>query len=99
MPTNPGPPPARGPAGRPGPGGPTADDLRKRAHARLAERVDIGRSRHKPVSLLRQEARRVLDLFLDIEVPGWPKPDRDRFVEEVIGEVLGLGPLDELFRD
>jgi pilus assembly protein CpaF len=78
---------------------PTPDDLRKKAHVRLGERIDFSRSRHKPISLLRQEARRVLDLFFDLEVPAWPKADRDRLAEEVLGESLALGPLEELFRE
>jgi hypothetical protein len=77
----------------------TPDELRKKAHARLAERIDFGRSRHKPISLFRQEARRVLDLLFEVEVPGWPKADRDRLAEDVLAETLGLGPLEELFRD
>jgi hypothetical protein len=82
-----------------GTAGLTPDIIRKRAHTRLVERLDPARSRHKPISLLRQEARRILDLFLELEVPLWPKPDRDRLAEEVIAEAIGLGPLDELFRD
>jgi hypothetical protein len=77
----------------------TPAEVRKRALVRLNERIDFARSRHKPISLLRQEARRVLDLFLDLEVPLWPKADRDKLAEEVVAEVLGLGPLEELFRD
>lgn len=97
--SNPGPAPAKSLTGRLGTAGPTVDDLRRKAHARVAERVDATRSRFKPISLLRQEARRIVDLFLELEVPGWPKPDRDRLAEEVVGDTLGLGPLEELFRD
>jgi pilus assembly protein CpaF len=77
----------------------TPAEVRKRALARLAERIDFARSPHKPMSLLRQEARRVLDLFLDLEVPLWPKADRDKLAEDVVAEALGMGPLEELFRD
>src|SRR5947209_8656971 len=96
---NPGPAPATPRTGRLGTAGLTPDEVRRRAAVRLAERVDLARSRHKPISLLRQEARRVLDLFLELEVPLWAKADRDKIADDVIAEALGLGPLDELFRD
>lgn len=79
--------------------GVTPDELRAKAHHRLNERIDLTRSKHKPLSLMRQEARRVLDVFLELEVPIWPKTERDRIAEEVIAETPGFSPLDELFRD
>ena len=36
-------------------------ELQRRAHQRLAERIDLSKSRHKPLSILRQEGRRVVD--------------------------------------
>ncbi|OWK42939.1 hypothetical protein [Fimbriiglobus ruber] len=76
-----------------------AADLRRKAHARLAERIDPFRSRFKPLSLVRQEAKRVLEQFLDAEHPILTRGERDRLIEEVLGEALGFGPLEELFRD
>jgi hypothetical protein len=71
-------------------------DLPRRAHALLAERFPAHRVKHKPLSILRQEARRALEQFLDAQVP---RPERDRLIEEVLGEAAGFGPLEELFRD
>ena len=81
----------------PGAGGTGLDEVRKRAHARVAERIDPARSRFKPLSLLRQDARRTLEIYFDQDLPLFPKPDRDRLIEEVLGEAFG--PLEELFRD
>jgi hypothetical protein len=78
---------------------PTADDLRRKAAARLAERLDPARTRHKPLSLLRVEARRAVEQYLEVEAPTLPKADRDKLVEEVLADAIGLGPLEELFRD
>lgn len=74
-------------------------DLPKRAHALLAERFPLARTKHKPLSILRQEGRRALEQFLDAQVPPPAKADRDKLVEDVLGEANGFGPLEELFRD
>lgn len=75
------------------------DSLRKRATARVVERIDLAKSRHKPLSLLRQEAKRIVEQFLDTEAPTLPRPERDQIVEETLADVLGYGPLEELFHD
>jgi pilus assembly protein CpaF len=75
------------------------DELRKRAVVRVTERVDPARSRHKPISLVRQEARRVVDQFLDTEAAVLARSDRESLIDDVLADVPGLGPLDELFRD
>jgi pilus assembly protein CpaF len=74
-------------------------DLPRRAHALLAERFPAHRTKHKPLSILRQEGRRALEQFFDAQVPPPAKADRDRQVEEILGEANGFGPLEELFRD
>jgi pilus assembly protein CpaF len=74
-------------------------ELQKRAHQRLAERIDLAKSRHKPLSILRQEARRIVDQYYEYEQPGLAKADREKLVEDVLGESYGFGPLEELFRD
>jgi hypothetical protein len=74
-------------------------ELRQKAAIRLAERVDFARSKHKPVSLLRAEAKRTLEQFLDVEVPHWSRSDKDQFIEELIADAMGLGAIEELFRD
>ncbi|MGL6096371.1 MAG: hypothetical protein ACRC7O_11320 [Fimbriiglobus sp.] len=74
-------------------------DLRTRAHARLAERIDLTRSRHKPMSLLRAEAKRVLEQFYDIESVTLTRAERDRLVEDTIAASIGFSPLEELYRD
>jgi len=77
----------------------TVVDVRKKAHARIAEKIDLVRARHKPLSLLRQEAKRVLEQFLDAESPTLTRSDRDKLVDDVLAEGFGFGPLEELYRD
>lgn len=74
-------------------------DIRRRAHARLAERIDFAKSRHKPQSLVRQDARRTLEQFLDQDAPTLSRSDRDRLVEDVLAATAHIGVLDDLFRD
>ena len=74
-------------------------ELRQKAAVRLAERVDFARSKHKPLSLVRAEAKRALEQFLDVEVPHWPKPERDQLIEELLADAMGLGAIEELIRD
>ncbi len=85
------------PAGRPVTASPA--DLRRKAHARLAPLADPARSRHKPLSLLRMEARRLLEQFFDAEAAALTRAERDKLADELLTEEPGLGPLEELFRD
>jgi hypothetical protein len=80
-------------------GGKPPADLRRKAHARLAEKIDPARTRHKPLSLVRADARRLADQFLDAEAPALTRPERDRLAEDVLAALPGAGPLEELFRD
>ncbi|HET6573315.1 MAG TPA: hypothetical protein VFG68_06925 [Fimbriiglobus sp.] len=73
--------------------------VRRKAHARLAPLADPARARHKPLSLLRMEARRALEQFLVAECPTLPRAELTQLAEEVLAEAPGLGPLDDLFRD
>ncbi|MCZ2342192.1 MAG: hypothetical protein LC104_10415, partial [Bacteroidales bacterium] len=74
-------------------------DLRRRIYTRIAERIDPARTRHKPLSLLRQEAKRLCEQFLDSECPLLSRAERDGIVEEIVTNAPGIGPLEELFRD
>ncbi|MFO0849669.1 MAG: hypothetical protein U0871_14115 [Gemmataceae bacterium] len=78
---------------------PTPTDLRRKAYAKLAERLDPGRTRHRPLSLVRAEAGRLLDHLLDTEAPTLSREERDRLAQDVLASAPGVGPLEELFRD
>ena len=77
----------------------TPADPRKKAHARLAERIDLVRNRHKPLSILRAEGKRTLEQFYDQEGTALTRSDRDKLIEDLLAESVGFGPLEELFRD
>lgn len=77
----------------------TPADPRKKAHARLAERIDLTRNRHKPLTILRAEGKRTLEQFYDQEGTALTRSDRDRLIEDILAESVGFGPLEEAFRD
>ena len=52
-----------------------------------------------PSSILRQGLRAYAEQLTELEGSRLPKADRERLVDEVLAELLGYGPLDELFRD
>jgi pilus assembly protein CpaF len=73
--------------------------VKRRVLAKLEERMDLSASKRMPQSLLRQSLRQQADQIADLEARGFAKIDRDRLVDEVLGELLGYGPLEELFAD
>ena len=80
-------------------GTPSPVEMLRRAHTRLAERFDPSKTRHKPLSILRQEARRLLDQYFEVEWQALLKPDREKLIEDILSEAPGFGPMEELFRD
>lgn len=77
----------------------TYDAVKKRVLAKLEERLDTSASKRMPQSLLRQSLRQHADQITDQEARGFAKADRDRIIDEVLAELLGYGPLEELFAD
>ena len=75
------------------------EGLKARVLAKLEDRLDPGTSKRMPSSLLRQSIRTHAEQVTDHEARGLPRPDRERMVDEVLAELLGYGPLNELFRD
>jgi len=73
--------------------------IKTRALAKLEDRMDPSTSKRMPASLLRQSIRTHAEQIAETEGRGLPKPERERLVEEVLAELLGYGPLEELFRD
>ncbi len=73
--------------------------VKMRVLAKLEDRLDMSASKRMPASLLRQSIRQHAEQVADQEARGFAKPDRDRLVDEVLGELFGYGPLEELFAD
>jgi hypothetical protein len=75
------------------------ETVKQRVLAKLADRMDLNASKRMPPSLLRQNLRQYADQITESEARGFAKPERDRIVDEVLAELLGYGPLEELFAD
>jgi len=77
----------------------TFEGVKTRIIAKLEERMNPAASKRMPSSILRQSLRAYAEQLADQEGSRLAKPDRERLVDEVLAELLGYGPLDELFRD
>ena len=73
--------------------------VKTRIVARLEERMNPAASKRVPSSILRQGLRAHAEQLAEQEGRSLPKSDRERMVDDVLAELLGYGPLDELFRD
>jgi hypothetical protein len=78
---------------------PVFEVARSRVLAKLEDRMDVSASKRMPSSLLRQSLRTFAEQLAEQEGRGLPRPERERLVEEVLAELLGYGPLEELFHD
>lgn len=74
-------------------------DIRKRVLHRLLEKHDPAKSKHKPLSLLRPEIRRSAEQLLEQEASPLAPEERESLLDEILSDMPGLGPLDELFLD
>ena len=75
------------------------ESVKKRVLAKLEDRLDMSASKRMPPSLLRQSLRQHADQITELEARAFSKADRDRLVNDVLTELLGYGPLEELFAD
>jgi hypothetical protein len=77
----------------------TYEAVKKRILLKLEDRLDMSASKRMPQSLLRQSLRQHAEQITDQEARGFARSDRERLIEEVLSELLGYGPLEELFSD
>lgn len=80
-------------------GGQSFEAIKVKVLAKLEDRMDPSTSKRMPVSLLRQSLRTYAEQIAEQEGRGLQKSDRERLVDEVLAELLGYGPLEELFND
>jgi pilus assembly protein CpaF len=75
------------------------DELKKQIHTRLLDKLDLSRIGEVEGERLRREIRMVVEHLCDTENPLLNRAERDRLVEEILDETLGLGPLEALLKD
>ena len=95
-----------GPAGRPGGSGSgmvRASDrtfeLKSQIHRKLIRSLNLERVLSLPKDRLRSEIGRVVEKLLDDERVPMTAVEQNKIIEEVLDEVLGLGPLETLLKE
>jgi pilus assembly protein CpaF len=81
--------------------GPVKDfrDLNARVHRRLIDTLDLVEARKMPADQLQRECSHRLDALLNQERCPLSAPERQQLLRDVLDEIFGLGPLEELLRD
>ncbi len=75
------------------------ENIKRRIHQRLVDKVDLSRVGDLKGESFRREIRLVVEHLCDSENTYLNRSERDRVVEEVLDETLGLGPLEFLLKD
>ncbi|MCU0720207.1 MAG: CpaF family protein [Pirellula sp.] len=87
--------------GRPGDQGKQEDfeSTKKRIHQRLVDKLDLSRVGDLKGESFRREIRAVIEHLCESEKTHLNRSERDRLIDEVLDETLGLGPLEFLLKD
>jgi pilus assembly protein CpaF len=76
-----------------------AGELKARVQARLMETLDLVAAQKLPLEELRRECLRRIDVLLGEERAPLTTADKQKLLREVMDEIFGLGPIEELMRD
>jgi pilus assembly protein CpaF len=74
-------------------------ELKSQIHRKLISVLDLGRVSSLPKDRLRSEIGRVVERLLDDERVPMTAVEQNKIIEEVLDEVLGLGPLETLLKE
>ena len=75
------------------------EDIKRRIHGKLVDKLDLSRVGDLKGDTLKKEIRMVVEHLCDAEETLLNRQERERIVDEVIDEVLGLGPLELILKD
>jgi len=75
------------------------EDLKRRIHGKLVDKLDLTRVGDMAGDVLRREIRLVVEHLCDTEDTLLNRNERERLVDEVLDETFGLGPLEMLLKD
>ncbi|MHC4982328.1 MAG: CpaF family protein [Planctomycetota bacterium] len=73
--------------------------LKANVHRKLLETMDLLQARQMPAEKLRRECMRRVDLLVGEQKFPLSMPEKQQLVQDVMDEVFGLGPLEDLLRD
>jgi pilus assembly protein CpaF len=75
------------------------EDIKERIHNRLVDKLDLNRIDGVEGETLRREIRMIVEHLCDAEETLLNRQERERLIEEVLDQALGLGPLELLLKD
>jgi pilus assembly protein CpaF len=75
------------------------EDLKRRIHNKLVERIDLDRVGDVEQEALRREVRGIVENLCDAENTLLNRGERAKLIDEVLNEIFGLGPLEDLLHD
>ena len=75
------------------------ETIKRRMHQRLVDKLDLSKVSDLKGDSFRREIRMVVEHLCDSENTFLNRSERDKIVEEVLDETLGLGPLEMLLKD
>ena len=87
---------------RPESGQPTEsgfEALKRRIHGQLVQQIQLDELARLPEDKCRSEVRKAAEHFVDLESPQLSVAERRRLIEDLLDDMLGLGPLEKLLRD
>jgi len=77
----------------------TFEEIKERIHNKLVDKLDLNRINGIDGETLRREIRMVVEHLCDVEETLLNRQERERLIEEVLDQALGLGPLELLLKD
>ncbi|MDG2469030.1 MAG: hypothetical protein P8M80_07110 [Pirellulaceae bacterium] len=75
------------------------ETLKRTLHTKLIDKLDLTKVGDLEGDRFRKEIRRVVEHVGDVENTLLNRIERDRLVDEVMDDVLGLGPLELILKD
>jgi pilus assembly protein CpaF len=78
---------------------PRLDEIKHRLHDKLTRQLQLTEVQQLPEERRREELRRVIKRLLLDEEPPPTAAQKQQLIEELLDEILGLGPLEILLRD
>lgn len=74
-------------------------ELKSNIHRRLIEEIDLNQLKEKGSTNLREQIKDAISHLLMEESNLLTLNERDRLIEDIVNEAMGLGPLEQLLRD
>jgi pilus assembly protein CpaF len=82
----------------PPPSDATLEAVKYRVYDKLVQQLDLAEVRRLPEETRRRELRQVAARVLAAEAPSLGPESRDRVLDEILDELVGMGPLERLLR-